>query len=547
MRTASTRFLPGLILLAGALSLPAGAAHAQDEGWGEGDDGFVFEPEETGGFVFEPEQVGAVPVSPSAPVARYLQDGMAAYDREDFLAASGFFWRVVQEQDVSADSIRPRAQFELAKTLVRMRLLQGALFFFDEIILTGPSHPFFEASAEWLIVIARRLPGDSEMLRRIHAFAPLFPDRVEEKYRDEMAWYLGQHAFNVGERERALQYLSLVTPVSTFHPEAVFLQGITHVRLGENRQAVEVFERLLDMTRRGGQDRRLHELARLSLARTYYGLGNYPRAVEYYEAVPRASDAWLDSLFESSWAYYQLEQFNRALGNLHSLNSPFFNDQFYPEGAVLQAVIQFYSCRWTEVKATLEEYDFVYGPLLEDLRARMGELEDELAYFQFLRDLTTRTERRFNPRLQQVVNLTLNDRSIRNASAFIEELDRELNLIATSDPGWARSELGEYLRGETLATRDLAMIDAGVLVRNRLQSLADELAQHDRSMRGIQVETELAEAGVISANLAEELYRGEGQQATQVDRSEYMTWSFDGEYWRDELGYYYYQLRSRCQ
>jgi hypothetical protein len=24
-------------------------------------------------------------------------------------------------------------------------------------------------------------------------------------------------------------------------------------------------------------------------------------------------------------------------------------------------------------------------------------------------------------------------------------------------------------------------------------------------------------------------------------------WTFDGEYWKDELGYYYYHVNSRCE
>lgn len=497
-------------------------------------------------FVFDEGQVEPVAAS-SAPVARYLQDGITAYEREDFLAASGFFWRVINDQDVAADSLRPRAQFELAKTLVRMRLLQGALILFDEIILEGATHPFFEQSAEWLIVIARRLPGDAEMLRRISAFAELFPDRVEEKYRDELAYYLGQHYFNVGERELALQYLGFVTEVSPFFNETLFLKGITHIRLEQPREALAEFQRLEELTRRGGSDRQLNELAQLSLARTYYGAGNYEQALELYGGIARNSEYWLDSLFESSWGYYQLEQFNRALGNLHSLNSPFFNDEYYPEAPVLQAVILFYNCRWADVRVSLEEFDFTYSPLLDELRTSIASLASDEEFYEFLQQTTGQSGRRFDPRLQQIVNATLADRTIRNSVAFIEELDRELGYIAGSDPGWAASDIGAFLRQEILATRDFARAEAGSLVRARLVGIADELAGHERAMSSIQVETDLAEANAISSDLEAELFRGESTDDVNAESSEYMVWTFDGEYWRDELGFYYYHINSQCE
>ena len=517
----------------------AGALQAQDEG-------MVFGDEE--GFVFEEEEVIDV-TAPSTSAARYLQDGITYYEAEDFLAASGFFWRVVNDPDISVDSIRPRAQFELAKTLVRMRLLQGALLFFDEIMLEGPAHPYFEASAEWMIVIARRLPGDAEMLRRISNFADLFPDRVEEKYRDELAYYLGEHYFNIGEREQALQYLGFVTPVSDFYTQSQFLAGITHVRLGQAREAITKFEMVMDLTRRGdSESRRLNELAQLSLARTYYGAGDFARAEELYSEIPRNSEYWLDSLFESSWAFYQSEQFNRALGNLHSLNSPFFNDEYYPEAPVLQAVILFYNCRWREVAGIIEEFDFTFGPLLDQLRATMAGLADDQAYYDFLRESAEQQGgRRFDPRLQQIVGVTLDVRSIRQAVAFIDELDREMGYIQGEDAGWAQSDLGQFLYNEVLATRDFAVAEAGALVRGRLSGILEELERHDRSMTSVEVETQLAEADQISAELRAELFRGESLDDVSTASSEYMVWTFDGEYWKDELGYYYYHVNSRCE
>jgi tetratricopeptide (TPR) repeat protein len=517
----------------------AGTVHAQDEGMVFGEDD---------GFVFEEEEVIDV-TAPSTSAARYLQDGITYYEAEDFLAASGFFWRVVNDPDISVDSIRPRAQFELAKTLVRMRLLQGALLFFDEIILEGPSHPYFEASAEWMIVIARRLPGDAEMLRRISNFADLFPDRVEEKYRDELAYYLGEHYFNIGEREQALQYLGFVTPVSEFYTQSQFLAGITHVRLGQAREAIAKFEQVMELTRRGdSESRRLNELAQLSLARTYYGAGDFVRAEELYGEIPRNSEYWLDSLFESSWAFYQSEQFNRALGNLHSLNSPFFNDEYYPEAPVLQAVILFYNCRWREVAGVIEEFDFTFGPLLDQLRSTMAGLADDQAYYDFLRESAEQQGgRRFDPRLQQIVGVTLDVRSIRRAVAFIDELDRELGYIQGEDAGWAQSDLGQFLYNEVLATRDFAVAEAGALVRGRLSGILQELERHDRSMTSVEVETQLAEADQISAELRAELFRGESLDDVSTASNEYMVWTFDGEYWKDELGYYYYHVNSRCE
>lgn len=565
------------VLASAALSVStASVAYAQDDGFDFGEDegfdfgedeGFDFGEEESfdfgdegaetgetpaaGGFDFESEPVPAVTPDMTTPVARFLQEGISYYERDDWEAASIFFWRVVNEQDISADGLRPRATFELAKSLVKMGLLQGALYFFDDIIAVGPPHPYFEASAPWVLVIARRLPGDVEMLRRVAAFEHVFPDRIDAKYRDEMAYMLGQHFYNVGELEAALRYLDFVTDVSPYYAQARFLASVTHVRQYEAQPAVddliEVMRTVEEARTRDADLRDLAELARLSMARTFYSTGEYDKSIDYYSQVPQRSEYWLEALFESSWAYFQTDQYNRALGNLHSLNSPFFNDEYYPEAPILQAVIFFYNCRFDEVRLALEEFQYIYEPLREELDQLFEDLETNADFYTFLQESGDQSGRRFDPRLQQIVNAALSDKSIRNALAFIAQLDEELEYIASADAGWSRSDFGAYLEDALISTREGSVADAGQLVRNRLQSILDDLRSKEREGSAILVETDLAEANAISADLRAELFRGQTDEVTAEVHQEQMYWTFEGEYWRDELGYYLYHIESACR
>lgn len=541
--------LLGLVPSALAAQTDAAAGGAEDSGEGftfEEDEGFVFEEDD--GFIFEEEEVGAV--STGAPVARFLQEGLDYYNSGRYEDASIYFWTVAQENDVSADGLRPRAEFELAKTLVQMRLLQGAMLFFDEIIAVGSPHPFFEASAPWVLSIARELPGDIEMLRRVAAFRDVFPDRIEPKYRDEFAFMLGQHFYNVGELDEALRYLSFVSDVSDYYPRALFLGGITHVRRYEAQPAVDRFIELLvliEESRSTDELEALRQLTELSMARTFYSTGEYDKAIRYYGGIRQRSPYWLDALFESSWGYFQTDQYNRALGNLHSLNSPFFDDEYYPEAPILQAVILFYNCRFDELRVVLDEFDYSYAPVREELEALIGEFQTNAEFFAFAEDADARLGRRFDPRLQRITNAALSDRSIVNARAFLEQLDRELEAIETADLGWSRSALGDFLAQEILVSRELSLGQAGQLVRNRLEGVLDELRSKERDAAAILIETDLAEANAISPELRAELFRGRQAATPQSAHQEQMLWEFEGEYWRDELGFYFYELDSACE
>ncbi|TVR02203.1 MAG: hypothetical protein EA398_08245, partial [Deltaproteobacteria bacterium] len=291
----------------------------------------------------------------------------------------------------------------------------------------------------------------------------------------------------------------------------------------------------------------LGELARLSLARTLYSTGEFERSVEFYGQIPRGSRYWLDALFESAWADFQLEQFNRALGNLHSLNSPFFDDEFFPEAPILQAVILFFNCRYQLVRQALDEFELVYEPLFVQLEELMDEMLSTTDYYEFLRDAEGRSAGALDPRLQQIVNATLVDRSVRESLEYIDALDRERRSLRGLDRGWTNSEFGLYLSGHLEVTHETAITRAGGLVQSRLRDIRDELESYRLQATAILVETELAEAGALSSGLAAAVFRGETDVTAAVTRPDQIRWTFRGEYWKDEIGHYYYRIRSDCR
>lgn len=484
-----------------------------------------------------------------------IERGVAAARAGDSLGASQAFYEAMLNADPGTP-LAQRAQFELTRALADMGLLYGARIILDEIIDEGAAHPYFQDASSTMITVARRLPGDGEVLDRVSAFAELFPDKIEPKYRDEYAYLLGEHFYGIGELDTAVDYLRVVSPDSDLYARSLFLSAITHVRRYDADNAAEDLKALLRLVEgsRGAQRQRLlpyGELARITMARMYYSTGEYDKAINYYSDIGQKNAYWLDALFESSWAYFQTDEFNRALGNLHSLNSPFFNDQYYPEAPILQAVIFFYNCQFDQVRLALDEFQFVYAPLRDELQITIdGFLTDQEAY-EFLRDARSRSgdNRKFDARLQQIVDAALGDTVLSSSLAFVGQLEKEVKFIDDAPEAWSKSELGDFLYTETVGQLALSRDGAGSLVRSRLSTVLSELQQKERESSAILVETDLAEANALSDNVAKELAASTAtgaEESTKV-HSEQMVWRFDGEYWRDELGYYSYHIASQCR
>ncbi|NQW62254.1 MAG: hypothetical protein HQ461_05435 [Deltaproteobacteria bacterium] len=535
---AGVALMTGFHANAAAQEQPAPAEPAAAESWGD-----------EGGFEFDTQE--AQPVGDATPVARLMDEGLKRLAREDFAGAAASFWSVLQDPDISADAIRPRAQFEMGKALMKLKMYEGATVFFEEIVRAGPVHPYFEATAPWMMLLSRRVPGDPAMLSRISAFGSLFPDRIDAKYRDEMAFLLGQYAFNQGELESALSYFALVSPDSTFWARSLYYKGITYVRQYDAQPAVDAFKALLALDGKGAEaaeGKRLNEMAMLAMARTFYSTGEFEKSLRLFEGIPLGSSTWLDALFESSWAHFQLEQSNRALGNLHSLNSPFFSAQYYPEAPILQAVILFESCRYTGVRKTLDLFDDVYAPLLQQLEALATERTSDLDYFAFYEASESQLAADFDPRLQQITRAALSDRSVREAEAFVRQVESERAALSKLPAEVVAGPFGQYLGGKLDGELGLAQTNLGGLVRRRMERITGELRTKRREAEAIRVEVDLSEASLLKAQKAMGAV-GEVPDVVSETRPEWyqMAWPFEKEYWRDELGHYSYHIASKCR
>ena len=93
----------------------------------------------------------------------------------------------------------------------------------------------------------------------------------------------------------------------------------------------------------------------MQMARVFYSTQNFKKAIQYYEKLEQNSPDWATSLFEASWAYFMLTNNSKALGNIHTLNAPYFEDEFFPESMLLKAVIYYKYCQYDRALESLEQ------------------------------------------------------------------------------------------------------------------------------------------------------------------------------------------------
>ncbi|MBI5512053.1 MAG: hypothetical protein HY903_25120 [Deltaproteobacteria bacterium] len=346
--------------------------------------------------------------------------------------------------------------------------------------------------------------------------------------------------------EAIRQGLDLVTQVdaeSKYYPRAKYLEGLLNYLKGADQDAVKAFQevvRVLNPREGKRLDPKLREQAFLSLARVHYGYQQFDRAAYYYDLIDRDSENWLTALFEAAWAYYRRGDYEKALGNLLTLHSPFFEKEYFPESQMVKAIIYFEACRYDESRAFVDDFLRRFTKVMKEIEKIASSKEaPELLYDRILQmqklaegqgdDITTR-----------VVSLALADPVIRTAKDVVQQASDQVALWNEMSDAFRQSRIGRDLYDELKQHAMDVTRAAGEVARAKfereLYDLKGLLAQALR----IKLEVAKAEQDIIQRKLNNEKSSDEIVPAVPrtVVGDEQLYWPYEGEYWRDELGTY---------
>lgn len=480
--------------------------------------------------------------------ARKLRAEGLPYEAVDRLAevlSEGF-----EEQEYFGE-----AQFEMAKTLFQLGMYQSAYGQLERIVDTGPTHKYYGEAIDWLLKVHRAVPGDVLTLEKMAEYDPmLYPPEQA----NEIRFLVGQFHYTNDDLDQALESLGEVEQ-SAERPylRAQYLIGVIHTRRNDAQPALEAFRNILRYARDVRTDDFVDDLVRkatLSLGRLFYTARQYSAAVRYYDEIDQTDPAWLESLFEISWTYYQIGNFDRALGNLHTLNSPYFVNEYYPESLILQAVIDLKNCHFPQVVESVERFVETYKPLKEELEVQLKRTQAPNEFYYYLARLSRQdSQAALSNQLKRVINAALQDKKLRRLLQYVVQLNREVGRIEEMKKAMTRQRGADYattMLGDLTAYRELVISDAGEAARGRLDRVRAELTDLLSQALRVKFETLRAQRTMLNLQKTMTADQVDAQRAVSVARppadEEHMYWPFEGEYWRDELGAYTYVVANRC-
>jgi tetratricopeptide (TPR) repeat protein len=477
-----------------------------------------------------------------AASAQDIDQAIQAYNADKYTEAAFLFYDVLQGTP-DADS-RVKAEYYLAHALFRAGYVTPAFQFYGEVFNAGESHPYFLKATEGLLNVADAIDDDILIPGLINkgysqAFSRLKPEEL-----NAINYMIGMLSERRGEFAEAAQFLEAVQEASPFYVKAQYLLAIMGVKTATEQGAedystaikhFQVLEKKLAGAT-GDEEKKLYRLALLGQARAFYSQGDYPKSTEYYERVPRFSDDWYDAMYESGWAYFQNAQFGKALGMVHSIQSPYFDERYRAESFVLKATVYFQQCHFDRGRRTLDDFFALYEPMAEALKPL---LEGDQAPTEVV-DMVVKGD----PRLPSEIRLQVqNNRRFQKSLAQIRGTERELERARTEFPegnfkGQLLGVLMDQVEQRTALTAQLVRD----LIRRESIFLEDFLNQ----ARIIKFETADAERKILE--LGKDITKGPRAKGPRpiVPNDRFQYWAFLGEYWIDEMGFYEHSIKDEC-
>jgi hypothetical protein len=511
------------------------------------------------------EPVAAGEMSEDAALAKRL------FDQERWGEAALILKKVVDGETNDDEGNKEIAQYHLAIALYRLNFYQASYDIFRKIA-DKTNHLKFKETLLWLAKLATQLPEPADIIGAVGKYSKdqvsRFNNEQQRELYFQLNYLLGRSMYRKREWQEAIDLFSNVKDTSPYFVKSQFFMGISYVQLRKSVPAVRAFQRILTGLDKGidgvEDEDRMRDLANLSIARTFYSASirldenNVPKiddkklnqAVRYWNLVDVGSEYWLDTLFEQSWAYFMAGDYPRALGNIHTIQSPFFPGAFYPEADIVRAVIYFTTCQYDDATTLVARFQRRFEPVEKELKQILKRFEgegSEQKFFDFVLKIRD-GKSDLSPAIAPIVENALGDRELLRNIEYVKVLDTELERFKAAPTSFRNGPLGVAVEEGINTAKTDAMRKTGELARRRYKRNITELEEHLRSAQKIIVDITNAQR----KKLDEEIEAGKwsAEDAFQFGQvtpdEEHVIWPFSGEYWRDELGFYRQVVNSAC-
>jgi len=336
-------------------------------------------------LVVETQYVGQAEPSSEQALLRRFNDGEIQYLLGDYATASVLFYDLVGDKTFQKSPKYPDALFYLGDALYQQGNWGSARVYL-RTLLTLDSPRYREALEEYLDASSRvnDFSNIEPYLQRARGPSGELPP--------ELAYIYGKWLFKRTDVPKAQRLTEAAeafekiasAPDSRYRLQALYFLGVIEVDRGNYDAALARFTEVAKSKPKDGKDQKLVELANLSTGRVLVEQGKFAEAIDRYQDVPRDSDAFADSIYETAWAKVRAGDYAGAKNATDILLLVAPDSTLAPQAQILQGHLLLKLKRYGEATETYNGVINTYAPVRDELDALLNVNKDPVAYFDNL-------------------------------------------------------------------------------------------------------------------------------------------------------------------
>jgi tetratricopeptide (TPR) repeat protein len=286
--------------------------------------------------------------------------------------------------------------------------------------------------------------------------------------------------------------------------------------------------------------------------RALYELERFDEADRMYDQIPKSSFVWTDTLFEHAWNSYAREEYNRSLGKLVSYKSPALQFAFNSEVDVLMAQSYMALCLYHDAGRIIDDFNRRLGSLAKDVKQFVEANPVDARPYYLLGRQALRDKLHTDRTLHRFLNRFVRSPNFQSLALSEDRADAEKLAIARMDASRqeTRTGTGAGFPGFLNVALDWRIktiqLMGGIFVRNSMIDYHQILISDLEKMQFMKIDILGHEkAKLMDPDAANASERGRGNRIP-VRRDDQLLWTFNGEFWNDEIGDYVFALESEC-
>jgi tetratricopeptide (TPR) repeat protein len=197
---------------------------------------------------------------------------------------------------------------------------------------------------------------------------------IPELSRDDVNYVIGKGYFKQKKYDLAISSAQKVSEKNKRYIQARYLLGVSEYAADKGQAGMKTLLSLREwMEKRAKSDKNVSSLMAINMARIYFNLGNYKSSLEEYKKIGKDHPVWLQGLIEQGWAQVLVGDNSGAIGNMHSLHSPYFKAVYKPESYVVRSIGYLNICQYGDAYKSLhrmEQEHLPWAKAMEDYLAR---------------------------------------------------------------------------------------------------------------------------------------------------------------------------------